>query len=614
MSFRRSPALFIVLLGFILGCADEQQAPRERQILVEVLPEWGPGSGGAQREWGPGEYGSDAPLTRILIAGGESDLIVQRGGEVELLVLLFNQDGAPVPGELIEYQLLNAEQTDSGLSAQRTLSDALGAARISLMAGDILGRLEVEAYHEASRRVQFTIEVVDLPAGRLEIQATYQGPAPLATVDLYLSDEARYCDAPYYLAPPEGVVLSEEGLSLRQRLLTRPLIVGERYSVVARARLAGEGGAPGVLAAAGCIGEVRLFEDETVAVEVPLFILPLDPTGTFTTINNLDFTGAIPGRLGDIIDQLRRFFGDRAQDREIAGVLFDIVGDIARETVGGLGEVIVDLIASWIEDDLNDLLNNYIDQDGPEWIRSFFTIGADLISVVSQLEVISDLVFMKPRQDGTFEGSQNWVGLALYWRLGCEEGAEPECGRYPFTMEELASGAEEIRLVFGQFSGRIHSYNQGIIDLHNIDLQYGRLILFVLNELILPRVADGARSISEALLNLANCPGFANRLTGGQDYLRLGGFNIISRRRIEGWCESAMSLTGGVASGILDQLRVDTRVDLRGELSFIELDSDLRVDLLTDGLWYGNIRAAEDQAEPFEGSFEGEREVFEAEN
>ncbi|MEE2643441.1 MAG: hypothetical protein VYD19_00785, partial [Myxococcota bacterium] len=528
----RGLKLCIPLCLILWSCADEALPPRERQIVVEVLPEWGPGSGNPYREQGPpSEYGINS--ARLLVIGGEGQLRVPRGGESDLQVLLFDREGEPVAGEQIEYEIIRAEAEDSILSARRTLTDALGAARVAFVAGEVTGRFEVEAYHAESRRVRFEVEVVDLPSGRLEIRAEYQGPAPIGSVDLYLSDEARYCDAPYYLAPPEGIVLSEEGLSLNERFLTGPLLAGERYSVVARAYTREQEGAPSVLAAAGCVGEVRIIEGEPLAIVAPLLTLALDPTGTFNTINHLDFTGAIPGRLGDVIDQLRRFFGDQDHEREIAGVLFDLVADLAREAVGSLGAVIIDLIANWIEDDLNDLLNRYIDLDGPEWIRSFFTIGTDLISVVSRLEVISDVVLMKPRRDGVFEGSQNWVGLALYWRLGCQEEDGPDCGRYPFTMEELADGAEEIRLVFGQFTGRLHSYNQGIIDLHNLDLQYGRLILFVLNELILPRVADGARNITDALLYLANCPGFANRLTGGEDYLRLGGFNIVSRRRIE---------------------------------------------------------------------------------
>ena len=87
-----------------------------------------------------------------------------------------------------------------------------------------------------------------------------------------------------------------------------------------------------------------------------------------------------------------------------------------------------------------------------------------------------------------------------------------DCGRYAFTMNQLAEGANGINLVFGQFDGRVHSYNQGIINSHNMDLQYGRLILFVLNYIIMPRFADGATSLSEGLLNLANCPWFCRSL------------------------------------------------------------------------------------------------------
>ena len=62
----------------------------------------------------------------------------------------------------------------------------------------------------------------------------------------------------------------------------------------------------------------------------------------------------------------------------------------------------------------------------------------------------------------------------------------------------------------------------------------------------------------------ANCPDFASRLTGGRDYLRLGGINIVSRSRIEQWCTSAMGVTGSAASYLLRGLEIDTRMDLQG--------------------------------------------------
>ena len=162
----------------------------------------------------------------------------------------------------------------------------------------------------------------------------------------------------------------------------------------------------------------------------------------------------------------------------------------------------IELIAAWVEDDLNALINDYIDNDSPEWVRDFFTIGSDLVSVVSNMEVISEITFTKSRTDGTFEGAQNWIGLAFYWRLGCEENDPDDCGRFAFTMDEVIEGANGVQLVFGQFDGRIHSYNYGIINLHNMDLQYGRMVLFVLNHVILPRFADGATSVRRTLSRL----------------------------------------------------------------------------------------------------------------
>jgi len=353
---------------------------------------------------------------------------------------------------------------------------------------------------------------------------------------------------------------------------------------------------------------VVVREYENVRVKVPVFLLPLSPAGSYTVDNHLDFTDAIPGTLGDVIRGLVRFFGDQNHEREIAGLIFDLVEGLAREAAGAIGALVIDLVRGWIEDDLNEIINEYIDEDGPDWLRDFFTIGSDLISVVSNLEVISRMRISKPRRDGTFEGSQNWIGLAFYWRLPCQDDPDPQCGRHPFTMDEVAAAAEGIQLVFGQFTGRIHTYNHGVIDLHTMDLQYGRLILFVLNNIILPFIADGANNLSDALLNLANCPDFADGITGGRGHLRLGGINIVSRNTIEDWCVAVMSIAGDAAEAIIGRLRIDTRLSLQGEMMFVEETDDLVVDAMTDGIWRGVIRTAQDEGPPFEGDFAGTRD------
>ena len=68
-----------------------------------------------------------------------------------------------------------------------------------------------------------------------------------------------------------------------------------------------------------------------------------------------------------------------------------------------------------------------------------------------------------------------------------------------------------------------------------------------------------------------------------------------------------MSLVGSAASLILEGLEIDTRMDLQGELTFVEETDDLSVDRITEGDWRGSIRTAEEAAPPFNGEFEGER-------
>ncbi|MBM4291682.1 MAG: hypothetical protein FJ138_09740 [Deltaproteobacteria bacterium] len=596
----------LVLIPPLAACDDAVAPVRERQIFVEVDPDDLPISGafapaGAEAQGGGAQ---ELPSARVLVPAGDTDKTVPIRGEVELGVLLFNQEGDMVSGEAVEFEILD-DAGEATLTAARTVTDASGYARVTFYAGPDVRPYRVGARHAQARRaVEFSVSAEDLPAGDLSVRFDYQGPVALDQVEVYLVSQPTWCDSPYYLSPPDDVVLSQNGLALNDAFLARGLLAGSRYAVVVRARTQ----ALGVLAAAGCTGDIRINEDETRSVTVSLLLLPLDPSGRYDILNHYDFTDAIPGSVGQVVEGLVRFFGDANHEREIGGLIFDAVEALAREAAGSIGGLVIDLIRNWVEDDLNRLINEYIDNDGPDWMRDFFTIGSDLISVVSNMEVISDMTLSKARSDGTFEGSQSWIGLAFYWRLGCQGSPDPACGRHPFTMNDLVEGGNNINLVFGQFTGRLHSYNQGVINLHTMDLQYGRLVMFLLNNLLLPRVANGATSLSQALLNLANCPSFANRLTGGRDYLRLGGINVVRRSTIEGWCTTAMSAAGSAAGLIIGGLEVDTRMDLQGEMVFVEETDDLTVDKVAEGRWWGAIRTAQETAPPFSGDFAGERQ------
>ena len=603
--------LFLSLISlFSWSCEDETAPIKERELIVDTpiagtLPPAGSTAGTMAGT--PAGQIIDENATRILLPAGETEKIIAINGETELSVFLFDQNGEPLAQQRIQFQitsgLMGATPTDqeAALSASRTISNEAGLAKVTFQAGSLITHYQVQATAEGARRpVTFEIDVVNLPMGSLNISFDYQGPVTLKNLEVYLLREPDFCETPYYLTPPMDPFINRTVERISDRLSLDSLLAGESFSVLVRAR-----NESGVLVGGGCEGDIRIFENEQRNTTVALFLLPLNPAGRYEVTNHFNFAGAIPGTIGTIVQNLLMFFGDQNHERMVANVIFDAIEELARQAVGAIGGLIVNTLENWLSNDLNRLINQYIDNDGPEWLRDFFTIGSDMISIVSNLEVLSEMNLSKPRGDGTFDGSQNWVGLTFYWRLNCDAN-DQNCGRYPFRMDELASGAEEIDLVFGQFTGRLYQYNQGVVNLHTMDLQYGRLIMFVLNHMILPAIADGATNLRDALLNLANCPNFANRLTGGRDNL----FGVISRNTIQSWCVSAMELVGDGASLLIGQLRLDTRMDLEGTMTMVEENSDLAVDQLIDGVWRGHLRTSSDSGAEFLGDFNGHKLII----
>jgi hypothetical protein len=598
----RFAPLWFAALALLFGACSDDTRPPEKVVYVPEEPGRTIVFDDAGRPVPPVETPEDP--TFILVIDGEDEETVNVASEVPLSVLLLDGRGDPVPGERVNWALEGDPDTlDAALAAQAAVTDENGSATLSLTSSSEPRELLVKAWHAASRVVEIRVHVVSLPVGGVRVDFGYNGPVRLGNAEVYLIDDADFCEQPSFLAPPDGVLHSANVQTIAEEAYLGPTLSGRTAAVLVRARLASNG----TLAAGGCFGDLRIPEGDDTSITVPLFLLPLNPAGTYDTINHFNFTNAIPGTLGDVVRALVRFFGDQNNERQIASVIFDVVEGLIREAAGAIGGFVVDLIRGFVEDDLNDIINNYIDNDGPAWVRSFFQIGSDLISIVSNLEVISHIQITKPRADGTYDGSQSWIGLAFYWRLGCEGNPDPMCGRFAFTMDQVAMGLEGINLVFGQFTGRIHTYNKGEIDPHTLDLQYGRLILFVLNNLVLPAIADGARSLREALLNLANCPAFASGITGGDDELSIAGIDIVSRDTIEGWCTGVIGLAGDAAEAIVGNLRIDTRLTMSGSMTFVEETSDLAVDSLTEGVWTGTIRTQQDQGPPFNGDFAGPR-------
>ncbi len=605
-------AWFVAAFGvlFATGC-QEEAPPTERQLLIEVDPaivEAKPIYNDAGLLIPPDEMPAEN-YARILVSAGDTEIETYPNSTVELAVLLLNGNGDPISQERVDFKITNEDFGDAALTASRTRTDDFGYARMSLYAGTSLRTLTIEAKNATSRTITFKVSVVDMPVGNITANFDYEGPIDLGSFEFYILDDPNACEDPYYLSVPEDVLQTKTFESIYENIESDPILAGKRVSLMVRGRLASNG----VLAAGGCLGDIKVDADINRRVTVPIFLLTLSPSGNFDVINHFNFTGAIPGTIGAVIDNLVMFFGSEGQDRQVATVIINAVAALVRNFVSGLAGEIIQLVGDWIDDPLNRLINTYLEQDAPHWMRVFFQAGSDITSVVSYLEIISKVRIAKPASNGTFQGSQNWIGLALYWRTPCLDNPDrdPESCRHEFTMDEIWALLNDAQMVYGQFSGRIHSYNQGIIDSHSVALQYGKLIVFVMNHLILPSIAGGSTSLSQALLYWINCGAFARRITGDDGYLiniHVGpiDWDAIEANTIESWCSTIFGAVGAVIQAILNRLNIDTHLTLQGTMTFIEEDNDLAVDRLGEGIWTGTIRADGDTGPAFKGDFDGQ--------
>jgi hypothetical protein len=252
-----------------------------------------------------------------------------------------------------------------------------------------------------------------------------------------------------------------------------------------------------------------------------------------------------------------------------------------------------------IEDAINDLINT------SPTLRQFFSVGCDLRRMITRLQVLSILNIGKIGSNFEVFGIDTWVGLAIcdftpnpdFVVGACDDTAD--CGRIPIVLDSL-----ELGLLRGDWTGRVLSYDQLIIDRHGIDFNYGRLLLFALENWVFPWLTGSPAPVTleDVVREIINCRGIADWIG---DICAFG--ECIRRESIEGFCNGAVSLIfGSLFRVFVDALAFDSVLELRGQVTLVNTDTDLAVEELRDGEYIGNIRV-DGRSTPFQADFEGQR-------
>lgn len=495
----------------------------------------------------------------------------------------------PAKDTLVRFNLRPTNEAtpgDGSLSALSAFTDAAGVAAITFRSNTVANvAYTVDVSADNAAPVSFELFVADAPRGTLSVELKYEGPISVKNVHLRLLSGQFTCSQFVPVRPPEDVIAEKTLLGVSGTATWNNLPEAQRFTLVATAESPDDH-----LAAAGCLDGVVIVANQDNRVTLTLFLLTLSPTGNYDSTSVFDFTGAIPGQVGDIIDEISLLFSSPGM------FLIEQVKKLAALYVG---QFVTDTIFGLFEDKVAEIIDDWMFNQSPDWVQDILLVGQDLFQIVNNLEMLATLRISKLQNDYYVQGILLWDGIALYWRLGCaregEPGYDPSCGRNEFSLAAFSNTEFPMDIVEGRFTASIQNFDQLDIDNHTIKINYGKLIIFALNELILPAVS-GHHNLEDAILSFVDCASIA-------DGIYFSGLSSIgiSESDIEGFCIDGIKLIVRPVMFILTGLAVDSQMRMSGHAVLVDDDDDLRVDRIRDGRFLGHFESDGQEGSPFTG-------------
>ena len=546
----------------------------------------GNGSGG--HEYVPKEEGWEVVLVPAMV----TDVEIANKGLANLRVQLVSivddetlSEG--VADQSVEWGIEN-DSTLVSVRPSQTFTDDNGIANVSVIAGAEEGNVTgIASKERAPKPVKFNITVGPIPTGNMRVIASYSGYAPVRNYSIRLYDkkevDCSLFDATH-LPTAEPLMTVDSPYATFQNLS-----IEGNYSAVAYGYAEN-----GAMVALGCtITGTKIIEDQTSEVYVPMKTIDLDPTTTYHVRSYFDFGDIVSslGSVGKMISMITNFAANPG------GTLFDILwNDIivtainqALPSVISLGLTkIIEL--SGLDDKVANWLNNYVKENSTACKIGLF--GCQLRNIVRTMELTGDLSIEK-LGDLELKGTNAYSGLSVYWRIGCENSLDPNCGRYHYSMDSLNLGTQ-VNVLEGSWNGSLsNGYDRIAIESHDLAMYYGKLVTFLINNVLLPRIANGATNFNDAIANWINCPSMAKWLDENI-YIDLyfWQWEGISYETGLSWCKSLSSTLGSVlnfASSMATLQKLNSNVSISGSGLMKDASLDNVVDIIDNGHWNGSM-------------------------
>lgn len=591
-------------LSLILGCAESPPPLYDPNQTIDPNNPSNPGNPGNPGN-NPGNQYPNNPnqANNTLQRLGEENIFVPTNGMTELKVRYLAADRrTSMINTRLTFEIMDinnqvvTEVNGSSLNSQLVNTDNLGEASVVLFGGQANEMpFRVKAYDPALPQVQpvtWTITVGDPNQGALNVEILY--------ASMSMPNERRYtynqfasaqvtlfremdCNAIRsllptlrggYLTPPRIM-----GFNDRNNQQTIPnLDRGVRISVAAM--IYNQQGSPVTF---GCAQGVQIMGGQTLPVVVDTFDLPLVYKGTFTSSNRFNLIQTLQESddgtfrtIGDIFSILRAFGGD---DRQIGSEIinrFCSLADIDGTICGFVRGLAADLVGGLVANEI------------PDNIRNILLVVGEVMNIVGDLTIIGNIIFTQdPDPMGLIARSDNrWNSMRFEWNQNCSENPDM-CGTREATFNQLGSHS---RSVAGVFDAQMEMDGSVSILNHNFAIAYGSIILGLMEAWIIPMVLGDQTGASYTLEDILENSLPCDRIN---EALRFDANDPFCR-------DVLIDTLSEILREQISRLNFDEdTLVMSGKFIPVDSNSDLTVDRLDQGEWYGLL----DGSTEFNGCF-----------
>lgn len=581
MDTRWSGGTAAMVLGLVLACGGggtSGPGPGPDLETTDVQYESGPDAG-------PTDAGVEADAAcaqkklDFVLPVGDTDQPC-KGHNVCDIILSYNQDrdlqvqltacGAPVPGAAISWEIVNDTLQIGGLGGQITYTGTDGVSgNLVKNVKAAIGQFQVKVCVSGDADtacIYFNVAINPKGIAPLSVGfADYKGIYPLIdTAKVYLfkqggTGKPTCADLDLANLPTATVVSPDVYITQTAVFSELPNLETEKtqyYTVVGLAR-----SGQGPVQAYACNDKDGKVEwGGKKYVELSLVDIPPALKGSYDITNTFDLVSGLPDNVANVVYAIVGFFENPSAQimllicqaggstlEEFCGYLFQDPQNPDIKKLKTTGDVVFKII--------NVVLIGLLEQncpfDDPSLCGKIYWTGKDVGDILTKFQLLSTLTFLQePDEAGHLPAAacqEKWHTVRVRWTLGLDcPPADDNCG-----WKNLPLGGQGLPdIITGNFEADLVQASKLTIAPHTLNFQYGALVNFAIEKLLLPQVfgdgTDGLPAVDsyealigsllagkECLIDDSCCATFAENVTS-QTF-------GLTKNLVEGACQALIT-------------------------------------------------------------------------